>query len=63
MDETKAKNISPSNEEVSLEDFGRGEDYKFKTTCVNDFLVSGAAATFAVDFFGVVLGAAAFLAN
>ena len=23
--------------------FGRGEDYKFKTTCVNDFLVSGAA--------------------
>ena len=43
MDETKAKNISPSNEEVSLEDFGRGEDYKFKTTCVNDFLVSGAA--------------------
>ena len=38
-----AANISPSNEEVSLEDFGRGEDYKFKTTCVNDFLVSGAA--------------------
>ena len=40
---TTAVNISPSNSEVSLEDFGRGEDYKFKTTCVNDFLVSGAA--------------------
>jgi hypothetical protein len=43
MNSTSAVHISPSNSEVELEDFGRGEDYKFKTTCVNDFLVSGAA--------------------
>ena len=40
---TTAVHISPSNSQVNLEDFGRSEDYKFKTTCVNDFLVSGAA--------------------
>ena len=40
---TTALNISPSNSEVSLEDFGRSEDYKFKTTCTNDFLVSACA--------------------
>ena len=43
MNTTTAVHISPSNSNVELEDFGRGEDYKFKTTCVNDFLVSGAA--------------------
>ena len=46
LDKTTALNISPSNSEVSLEDFGRSEDYKFKTTCVNDFIVSGAAGKY-----------------
>ena len=43
LNKETGKHISPSNTEVSLEDFGRSEDFKFKTTCVNDFLVSGAA--------------------
>jgi len=43
MDKTKAAEISPNDNEVEIEDFGRGEDYKFKLVCSNDFMVSGAA--------------------
>jgi len=43
MNQTNAVDISPNDNEVELEDFGRGEDYKFKLVCSNDFLVSGAA--------------------
>ena len=46
MNTNNAVHISPSNSEVELEDFGRGEDYKFKTTCVNDYIVSGAAGKY-----------------
>ena len=43
MNSTTGKDVSPSIDEVSLEDFGRGEDYKFKATCSNDFIVSACA--------------------
>ena len=46
IDHSTGKDISPSNEHVSIEDFGRGEDYKFKSTCTNDFIVSGASCKY-----------------